>query len=105
MQAAAGRRAELASAGARVDGGVEYSYSVFANGADLLGQTVSGTIEIRGFALDTTLLSDGWHILSYHAHSIDHRMVPGFTGNQLASEVKIPICIDNQGEGACPPAR
>jgi hypothetical protein len=145
------------------DGGVEYSYSVFDNGADLLGQTVSGTIEIRGFALvcklpncphtnepieihhhaikvelddkdywvsqhlsppqaeplppelrqkeevtfalDTTLLSDGWHILSYHAHSIDHRMVPGFTGNQLASEVKIPICIANQGEGACPPAR
>ncbi|HTD76591.1 MAG TPA: hypothetical protein VK898_03070, partial [Chloroflexota bacterium] len=145
------------------DGGVEYSYSVFDNGADLLGQTVSGTIEIRGFALvcklpncphtnepieihhhaikvelddkdywvsqhlsppqaeplppelrqkeevtfalDTTLLSNGWHILSYHAHSIDHRVVPGFTGNQLASEVKIPICIDNQGEGACPPAR
>ena len=45
MQAAAGRRAEMASAGARVDGGVEYSHSVFDNGADVVGQTVSGTIE------------------------------------------------------------
>ena len=70
MQAAAGRRAELASAGARVDGGVEYSYSVFANGADLLGQTVSGTIEIRGFALVCKLpncphtnepMASSWH--------------------------------------------
>ena len=54
------------------------------------------------FALDTTLLPDGWHILSYHVHAIDQRVVPGFTGNQLASEVKIPICVDNQGQGGCP---
>ena len=53
------------------------------------------------FALDTTLLPDGWHILSYHVHAIDHRVVPGFTGNQLASEVEIPICVDNQGAGSC----
>ena len=153
-------RPDIIDGHAWFDGGVEYSYSVFENGADLLGQTVSGTIRIRGFALvckvpncphtsepieihhhgikvevddkdywvsqhlsppdaeplaaelrqkqavdfalDTTLLADGWHILSYHVHAIDHRVVPGFTGNQLASEVKIPICVDNQGEGGCP---
>ena len=152
-------RTDVIDGHAWFDGGVEYSYSVFENGADLLGQTVSGTISIRGFALvckvpncphtdepieihhhaikvevddkdywvtqhlsppqaeplpaelrqkeavtfalDTTLLPDGWHILSYHVHAIDHRVVPGFTGNQLASEVKIPICVDNQGAGSC----
>jgi hypothetical protein len=51
--------------------------------------------------VDTTRLTDGWHILSYHVHAIDLRNRPGMTGKQLASEVKIPICVNNHNHGAC----
>ncbi|MDB5058225.1 MAG: hypothetical protein JWO59_1697 [Chloroflexi bacterium] len=53
------------------------------------------------FKLDTRLLADGWHILSYHMHVIDHRQKAGFDGKQLASEVKLPICVDNHHRGGC----
>lgn len=48
------------------------------------------------FTLDTRELSNGWHILAYHMHVIDDRPIPGLQGKQLASEVKIPIFVDNQ---------
>lgn len=54
--------------------------------------------------VDTTKLSDGVHILSWHIHSIENTAVTGLTshtGKQLAAEIKFPICVDNHSSGAC----
>ena len=46
------------------------------------------------FTLDTTRLTNGLHILSWHSHVIDHRS--GIVNRQqLAGEIKIPIYVQN----------
>ncbi|MDQ3239240.1 MAG: hypothetical protein M3P33_01830, partial [bacterium] len=54
-----------------------------------------------GFKLNTRILSEGWHVLSWHVHAIDHHNPVPFRGKQLASEIKIPICVDNDNNGSC----
>ncbi len=55
------------------------------------------------FALDTTQLTNGWHILTHHMHVIDKRDIPGFRNKQLASEIKFAINVNNAGPPAPPP--
>ena len=52
--------------------------------------------------LDTTKIADGWHILSWHTHIIDHQNPAPRAGKQLASELKLPICVANTNASACP---
>jgi hypothetical protein len=53
------------------------------------------------YSLDTTKVSDGWHILSWHVHAINHGVTGSKVGHQLAGEIKIPICVNNTGSGNC----
>ncbi len=75
-----------------------------ANGSALSQTDYQGRTSVP-FELDTTKLSDGWHIISYHTHAIDQssRVVNGTPtkGNQLAAEIKLPVCVDNHGSGVC----
>jgi hypothetical protein len=148
-------RHDVVDAHSWYDEGVGYSYAILDNGNDLIGKTVAGVIQIRGwahacrepncgddpthvplhvehhalkvesgdkdfwaatvehpsgghrlpnettqaninaFTLDTRQLSNGWHILSYHMHVIDHRDIPGLKGKQLATEIKFPVLVNN----------
>lgn len=78
---------------------VEPLYMRPATGAPLLATRRQKSLVT--FTLVTRHVPDGWHILSYHMHVIDHRRVAGFAGEQLASEVKMPICVDNHHRSNC----
>ena len=61
-----------------------------------IGGAISGEGQVKNYTFDTTQFSDGWHVLSWHSHIIDgiDSSAPQF-GHQLAGEIKIPICIEN----------
>lgn len=56
----------------------------------------------HAFQLDTTRLTDGWHIVSWHYHVIDHTGNPSYDGRQFAGELKFPVCVNNTNQGLCP---
>jgi hypothetical protein len=76
-------------------------YWVYQHLVDASQWALPSSLSRVGFQVDTTHLTDGWHILSYHVHALDLRGIRGLTGKQLASEVKIPICVNNRNQGAC----
>lgn len=74
---------------------------IFAPATELGG--IGSTWKSRqAMTLDTRKVADGWHILSWHAHIIDHQNPFPRGGKQLASEIKIPICVANNNPAACP---
>ena len=54
------------------------------------------------FELDTTILTEGWHVISFHTHAIDKQNPAPYRDKQLAVEIKFPICIDNDNKNDCP---
>ncbi len=53
------------------------------------------------YVVDTRKLNDGWHIISFHSHAIDKGGLTGHFGMQNAAEMKLPICVNNLGQGNC----
>lgn len=82
------------------DGGEDHTYY-----KELASQTAS-PLSNQNYkelytVLDTTRLPDGWHIISFHSHSIDKKTPGAAQFMQLAAELKVPVCIENHNPNAC----
>ncbi len=76
------------------EGGEDYTY--FTEMAHAGVQPLSDTNYKELYTdLDTRLLSDGWHIISFHSHAIDRVTAGAGRNMQLAAELKVPICVAN----------
>src|SRR3989344_735265 len=86
----------------RIDqNGEDYTAQRLFVPATELGGIGSPWTSRQAMTLDTRKVTDGWHILSWHAHIIDHQNPFPRDGKQLASEIKIPICVANNNPAAC----
>ncbi len=82
------------------EGGEDYTY--FKEMSSVEGEPLSPLNYMELFTdLDTTILTDGWHIISFHSHAIDRGTLGAAHNMQLAAELKIPVCIENRNSGAC----